>query len=50
MEDADWQLLYETIAHGEQPHRDWLRGMVAGFASAHEGRRIAINDSAPPKP
>jgi len=37
-----WQSLYETLAHGDESHRAWLRGMVQGFASALEGYQVEV--------
>lgn len=42
MNDEEWQLLYDTLAHGDKEHQKWLAGMVQGFASAKEGRQVGI--------
>lgn len=39
---ADWQGLYDALAHGDDEHRAWLRGMVQGWASAKEGHPVRI--------
>lgn len=41
----DWNLLYRTIAHGDEKHKAWLRGMVSGFASATEGHHVEVAEA-----
>lgn len=45
-EGCGWQGFYEAIAHGDDEHRAWLRGMVQGWASAKEGRPVCITKEA----
>lgn len=45
LEDATWQLLADTIAHGAPEHRKWLIGMISGFAAVVEGHPVRITDS-----
>lgn len=42
MTTEQWNLLFQTIGHGDEAHRAWLRGMVQGFASAVEGRIVEV--------
>ena len=42
MTDAQWQGFFNTLAHGDDEHRAWLRGMVAGYAGAVEGRHVEV--------
>ena len=38
----EWQLFFDTLAHGDKDHRAWLAGMVQGFASSVEGKQVVI--------
>ena len=42
MTNTDWQMLYDCLSHGDDEHRAWLRGMIAGFATRHTGKPVKI--------